>query len=108
MGSLQEGDKQEKHTKAHNDTTDPQQDRKSGSAGMPRPNSYAVFCVKKKSSGVRYLAVLMTLASFAGTTEMIRLGVYVLVDPCRPAVLSTEQRATIQQLFFERMIACVC
>src|SRR5205823_2853395 len=23
MGSLQEGDKQEKHTKAHNDTTDP-------------------------------------------------------------------------------------
>src|SRR5256885_3380323 len=34
---IQEGDKQEKHTKAHNDTTDPQQDRKSGSAGMPRP-----------------------------------------------------------------------
>src|SRR5438034_5728930 len=25
------------------------QDRKSGSAGMPRPNSYAVFCLKKKS-----------------------------------------------------------
>src|SRR5438093_613413 len=25
MGRLQEGDKQEKHTKAHNDTTDPQQ-----------------------------------------------------------------------------------
>src|SRR5947209_20030447 len=24
------------------------QDRKSGSAGMPRPNSYAVFCLKKK------------------------------------------------------------
>src|SRR5437660_2814901 len=34
------GDKQEKHTKA--------QDRKSGSAGMPRPISYAVFCLKKK------------------------------------------------------------
>src|SRR5437773_8600209 len=33
------GDKQEKHTKA---------DRKSGSAGMPRPISYAVFCLKKK------------------------------------------------------------
>src|SRR5438128_4640934 len=32
---LQEGDKQEK-------------DRKSGSAGMPRPISYAVFCLKKK------------------------------------------------------------
>src|SRR5438445_3454844 len=27
-------------------------DRKSGSAGMPRPISYAVFCLKKKKSGV--------------------------------------------------------
>src|SRR5690554_7879648 len=26
----------------------PNQDRKSGSAGMPRPISYAVFCLKKK------------------------------------------------------------
>src|SRR5439155_353878 len=26
-------------------------DRKSGSAGMPRPISYAVFCLKKKSYG---------------------------------------------------------
>src|SRR5947207_8613382 len=26
-----------------------QKDRKSGSAGMPRPNSYAVFCLKKKN-----------------------------------------------------------
>src|SRR5438309_687669 len=26
-----------------------QQDRKSGSAGMPRPISYAVFCLKKKN-----------------------------------------------------------
>src|SRR5207248_7056506 len=25
-------------------------DRKSGSAGMPRPNSYAVFCLKKKKN----------------------------------------------------------
>src|SRR5437762_3658944 len=25
------------------------EDRKSGSAGMPRPNSYAVFCLKKKN-----------------------------------------------------------
>src|SRR5437762_8315015 len=25
-------------------------DRKSGSAGMPRPNSYAVFCLKKKTT----------------------------------------------------------
>src|SRR5438034_8712788 len=28
-------------------------DRKSGSAGMPRPISYAVFCLKKKRGGVR-------------------------------------------------------
>src|SRR5438477_9520898 len=27
-------------------------DRKSGSAGMPRPISYAVFCLKKKTPGV--------------------------------------------------------
>src|SRR5437773_5956174 len=26
------------------------QDRKSGSAGMPRPISYAVFCLKKKTN----------------------------------------------------------
>src|SRR5207244_9744039 len=26
-------------------------DRKSGSAGMPRPISYAVFCLKKKKAG---------------------------------------------------------
>src|SRR5687767_15186145 len=35
------------------------QDRKSGSAGMPRPISYAVFCLKKKRSwcaGARYVA----------------------------------------------------
>src|SRR5437762_11490669 len=28
-----------------------QSDRKSGSAGMPRPISYAVFCMKKKKIG---------------------------------------------------------
>src|SRR5688500_19222362 len=28
-------------------------DRKSGSAGMPRPRSYAVFCLKKKKNGKR-------------------------------------------------------
>src|SRR5947207_4942150 len=42
-------------------------DRKSGSAGMPRPISYAVFCLKKKTmviehgiSGRRVFAVLVT------------------------------------------------
>src|SRR5437867_5357226 len=28
-------------------------DRKSGSAGMPRPISYAVFCLKKKKKNIR-------------------------------------------------------
>src|SRR5438132_10113693 len=27
-------------------------DRKSGSAGMPRPSSYAVFCLKKKTKAI--------------------------------------------------------
>src|SRR5689334_24358897 len=30
-----------------------QRDRKSGSAGMPRPISYAVFCLKKKKINTR-------------------------------------------------------
>src|SRR5438309_5626478 len=30
-------------------------DRKSGSAGMPRPISYAVFCLKKKNNQLRWL-----------------------------------------------------
>src|SRR4051794_41702188 len=29
-------------------------DRKSGSAGMPRPISYAVFCLKKKKTPMKY------------------------------------------------------
>src|SRR5437588_8241832 len=29
------------------------QDRKSGSAGMPRPISYAVFCLKKKNIQIK-------------------------------------------------------
>src|SRR5256885_4453764 len=32
-------------------TTNRRPDRKSGSAGMPRPISYAVFCLKKKNTG---------------------------------------------------------
>src|SRR5207253_7495676 len=34
--------------KANDSHADCYQDRKSGSAGMPRPISYAVFCLKKK------------------------------------------------------------
>src|SRR5437764_7022731 len=32
-----------------------QPDRKSGSAGMPRPISYAVFCLKKKKKKTPYI-----------------------------------------------------
>src|SRR5438132_2868216 len=50
-------------------------DRKSGSAGMPRPISYAVFCLKKKKGNemkidnITSLAFLNTdlAASFAAT-----------------------------------------
>src|SRR5207248_6689109 len=34
----------------HDETGRLKPDRKSGSAGMPRPISYAVFCLKKKKS----------------------------------------------------------
>src|SRR5437660_7978074 len=37
-------------------TNDSVKDRKSGSAGMPRPISYAVFCLKKKKQTVRCYA----------------------------------------------------
>src|SRR5438876_7929118 len=30
-------------------------DRKSGSAGMPRPSSYAVFCLKKKNGVMQFV-----------------------------------------------------
>src|SRR5438270_9791063 len=35
------------------------QDRKSGSAGMPRPISYAVFCLKKKNQTLRFTNTAM-------------------------------------------------
>src|SRR5437660_1538943 len=42
------------------------EDRKSGSAGMPRPTSYAVFCLKKKSAC--WMGGL-TVARMAGEAE---------------------------------------
>src|SRR5437867_10004789 len=39
------------------------QDRKSGSAGMPRPISYAVFCLKKKNNDNNDLPVYRTQCS---------------------------------------------
>src|SRR4051812_49572621 len=39
------------------------QDRKSGSAGMPRPISYAVFCLKKKKTRADYVAPPLILSA---------------------------------------------
>src|SRR5205814_192098 len=39
-------------------------DRKSGSAGMPRPISYAVFCLKKKIRLLRVSGIVMRLRMF--------------------------------------------
>src|SRR5438477_9362495 len=43
---------QQKESTARVDKQASHLDRKSGSAGMPRPISYAVFCLKKKSGGI--------------------------------------------------------
>src|SRR5437773_4554692 len=39
-----------------NDSHAQYQDRKSGSAGMPRPISYAVFCLKKKTNKIKQIS----------------------------------------------------
>src|SRR5438477_4536340 len=50
-------------------------DRKSGSAGMPRPISYAVFCLKKKKFRVQCcLSVIPTSSPHAWLT--IRLSIF--------------------------------
>src|SRR4051794_41371503 len=52
-------------------------DRKSGSAGMPRPISYAVFCLKKKKKGsphtpsYRSTTASSQLPSHASTTSSL-------------------------------------
>src|SRR5688572_32060362 len=42
-------------------------DRKSGSAGMPRPISYAVFCLKKKKQQDRRLRLLVPIVYGIGS-----------------------------------------
>src|SRR5436853_3660709 len=39
-------------------------DRKSGSAGMPRPISYAVFCLKKKILSLHHMNITEVTASY--------------------------------------------
>src|SRR5437870_7307640 len=45
------------------------QDRKSGSAGMPRPISYAVFCLKKKN---KQLTLLRPYSSCTISARIVR------------------------------------
>src|SRR5438128_6382414 len=45
------------------------QDRKSGSAGMPRPISYAVFCLKKKMLSPPLVAVCSAILMIVGLTS---------------------------------------
>src|SRR5437660_6770344 len=45
------------------------QDRKSGSAGMPRPISYAVFCLKKKNINGRAYSLLTRDSLEVGIVE---------------------------------------
>src|SRR4051794_41671275 len=44
-------------------------DRKSGSAGMPRPISYAVFCLKKKKTGGNTAHAATTLTAAAAPQQ---------------------------------------
>src|SRR5262245_63295740 len=41
-------------------------DRKSGSAGMPRPISYAVFCLKKKNKHLAFFSLPRKTAAWLG------------------------------------------
>src|SRR5262245_63746568 len=56
-------------------------DRKSGSAGMPRPISYAVFCLKKKKES-------------NGTRDCAGIGVMYLPGTWQPERLYTNERST--------------
>src|SRR5436305_11061225 len=51
-------------------------DRKSGSAGMPRPTSYAVFCLKKKTAaaGANRARAVRRLGISAGVRRAERGG----------------------------------
>src|SRR5437868_7507721 len=42
----------------------PNPDRKSGSAGMPRPISYAVFCLKKKTTSTTTIDIMGLQAAY--------------------------------------------
>src|SRR5437870_3899686 len=58
--------------KANDSHADCYQDRKSGSAGMPRPISYAVFCLKKKKPTLQELCTTRTCAACSLLSSLLR------------------------------------
>src|SRR5205085_4311645 len=54
-----------------------EKDRKSGSAGMPRPISYAVFCLKKKKTQSKHEGIVIPLSAAIDLSKKI----------CLPALL---------------------
>src|SRR5436853_1641292 len=65
--------------KSRNATSLNSRDRKSGSAGMPRPISYAVFCLKKKTmmlhmAGWKYYSVMIKLFPIVEKTSRMTVN----------------------------------
>src|SRR5437762_11393845 len=62
---------------AHNDKSvhGVLKDRKSGSAGMPRPISYAVFCLKKKKTTNPGAVLVRVDPGLGGRVARVLLGV---------------------------------
>src|SRR5260370_871398 len=62
-------------------------DRKSGSAGMPRPISYAVFCLKKKKFLIKDITFFCQLRKNSGEENLFaRLSLFFIpVFECHPA-----------------------
>src|SRR5207248_3484115 len=60
-------------------------DRKSGSAGMPRPNSYAVFCLKKKKNVI----------SIRSLSYQDGRPIAVLLDTQAPAILTEDHEIVL-------------
>src|SRR5690242_12301253 len=59
------------------------QDRKSGSAGMPRPISYAVFCLKKKSeAAMRLPNAVRKLNAATAASPIDTIALYTYVERC--------------------------
>src|SRR4051812_49809961 len=57
-------------------------DRKSGSAGMPRPISYAVFCLKKKKRLNATVSTVKHALKIRGSPGRMLANKFIRVDRC--------------------------